>query len=374
MRHYGRLFIALLIVVIILPAACGSLSLAGGRTFSISGSGVVRGMITSYETTGAIGATFNIPPGTGTISNALSNAADNDILHLEEGTYFDNVLIDKSLSITGAGATLTTVDGLHKGSVFTIPSGVTTTLADMTIQNGYSGIAGGIFNDGTINLNNILITRNTATYGGGIYNIGTITMNSGSSITGNTATYGKGSGIYNTGTITMIGSTISGNYAGYNASYYGGGIYNDIGGTVIMNGGAISENPAIYGGGIYNAGTVTMNGGTISDNSANNGGGILNYGTVTMNSKSSITSNIAYNGGGILNYGTVTMNSGSSITDNTGYTNGGGIYNTGMVTVNSGSSITGNIGQDGGGGVYNTGTIKMNGGTISDNKPDNVFP
>jgi hypothetical protein len=68
------------------------------------------------------------------------------------------------------------------------------------------------------------------------------------------------------------------------------------------------------------------------------------------------------------------MNSGSSITDNTGYTNGGGIYNIGTVTMNSGSSITGNTGQDGGGGIYNTGTIKMNGGTISDNKPDNVFP
>lgn len=64
---------------------------------------------------------------------------------LMAGTYLDNVAIDRSLSITGAGAKKTTVDGGKAGTVFTINNPAVVTLSGMTITNGFSrgGFLGG---------------------------------------------------------------------------------------------------------------------------------------------------------------------------------------------------------------------------------------
>jgi hypothetical protein len=352
----------------------------------------------------------------GKIQSAVDAAWDPDLINVADGTYNENVKIDKSLTVKGAGAGKTTVDGQKLGSVFSIGSGAVVTLDDMTITNGQASYGGGIYNDGTLNLKSVLITGNTATLdGGGIFNnnYGTINLNQGSTVGGaspedaNIATY-DGGGIYNVGhgTINLNkGSSIVGNNA-----ERGGGIYNQGGttfhnyfipgtATVNINGGSITDNTATYyGGGIYNyaygdgtgnygTATVIMNkGSSITGNTAGSGGGIWNRVfldgtvTVTMNQGSSITDNTAtYDGGGICNdgsnYGTimVTMNKGSSISGNTAE-HGGGIYNKGgvgsaIVNMNHGSSIYHNTATYDGGGICNSyGTVNMNGGSITDNK------
>ena len=218
---------------------------------------------------------------------------------------------------------------------------------------------------------------------------GTLIMNTGSAITGNTATGSSavyGGGVYvDSGTFTMNGGTISGNTASTSSSFsssYGGGVYVDSFATFTMSGGKISDNTAsssgsygsIYGGGVYvsSSGIFTMEGGEISGNS---GGGVyVNGATFTMSGTAKISGNTSSssNGGGVyMNGGTFTME-GGEISGNTGSisTNGGGVYvSNGTFTMSSGT-ISGNTAGYGGG-VYMYGgnaTFTMSGGTISSNK------
>src|SRR5207248_4655964 len=77
------------------------------------------------------------------------------------------------------------------------------------VPGGSDGTGGGIFNDGTAELINSSILRNSAhayvtfdfgirAYGGGIFNSGTLTM-SGTGVYNNSVDYGAGAGIFNSG-------------------------------------------------------------------------------------------------------------------------------------------------------------------------------
>ena len=157
-----------------------------------------------------------------------------------------------------------------------------------------------------VGLNNLTITGGTSTHyakdvdsgrGGGIYNDSSLTLNN-VVVTGNStansslhqSNNGLGGGIYNssTGTLTINDSTISNNTAtgtkinnSTDVVGLGGGIYND-GGSVTVNRSLITANTANgftvdpekdtttlagLGGGIYNAnGSMTLNNNTITAN------------------------------------------------------------------------------------------------------------
>ena len=77
------------------------------------------------------------------------------------------------MTITGASAADTIVDAEQKGSGFTINSGVSAIIRNITIQNGKAVEGGGIYNNGTLTVQNSTLSGNSATYdGGGIYNPG----------------------------------------------------------------------------------------------------------------------------------------------------------------------------------------------------------
>ena len=151
--------------------------------------------------------------------------------------------------------------------------------AQFTMHDG--NITGNFCSDGSGGvLNNV-----TATF---IINDGNIADNTTS---GNMAT-GVGGGVYNIGTLEMYGGSITGNSA-----YEGGGVYNT--GTFGMYDGSIAGNTATdNGGGVYNIdigigiGTLEMYGGSITDNMAkNNGGGVYNGGTFKMSGRPQVTGN-----------------------------------------------------------------------------------
>jgi hypothetical protein len=129
------------------------------------------------------------------------------------------------------------------------------------------------------------------------------------------------------------------------------GILLDMGATFVMDDGEISGNTR-SGVSIMNRCTFTMNGGIISQNGhgkLDRGGGISNMGTVVING-GTITNNTAKNGGGILNYGTLTINDGSITQNKAEY--GAGIYqDRGKLTIEKGS-ITANEAEFVGGGLY----------------------
>jgi hypothetical protein len=91
----------------------------------------------------------------------------------------------------------------------------------------------------------------------------------------------------------------------------------------MQTGSAVSGNTATYaGGGVHVSGsTFTMNGGSVSGNSiANSGGGVYVYdsgasSTFTMKAGSAVSGNIANNGGGVYVGGSSFTMSGSAVVD-----------------------------------------------------------
>jgi len=250
-----------------------------------------------------------LPGDVETLQAAVDAAFDGDTILLKKGTYHENIVINKSVTLIGFGPGNTIISGdtgteIIKGGVINITkpllqsSGPNVTLVGMTIMQG------------------------TAQYGGGIFN--------------------------SEGTLTLSGVSITNS----TASFSGGGIYNQMG-TVVMNGSMVAENTAKVGAGVMNdGGTFVLNeGSSISGNSAQIAGGLDNLaGTVIMNDGSSLTNNSAtYDGGGMYSYfySTITLN-GGTITSNTAETGtGGGIYSDSDSIVNLfGGDVSGNIPND----------------------------
>jgi hypothetical protein len=165
------------------------------------------------------------------------------------------------LIINGTGAGLTVIQGGGIDRVFHVDPGdvgYTVVISDVTVRNGNPGagsLGGGIYNRGTLTLNNSTVSGNTADLGGGIFNISSGTLTLTNSTVGPNNTAIAGGGIRNSGTLTLTNSTISGNTA---PAESGGGISNN--GTLTLNSSTISRNTATWGGGIFNtaAGTATL--------------------------------------------------------------------------------------------------------------------
>jgi hypothetical protein len=195
-----------------------------------------------------------------TIAGALAAAANGDTIGIAAGTYVGGFTVDKNVTLRGEGADQTTITG--GGRVVTVASGVSATIASLTITGGDSFFGGGIGNSGTLTLTESTVSGNTAFFGGGILNFngGTLTLKE-SSVSGNTGVVGGG--VVNFGTLTLKESAVSGN-----AADDGGGIFN-FGGTVTLKESTVSGNTASnFGGGILNesGGTVTLKESTVSGN------------------------------------------------------------------------------------------------------------
>jgi CSLREA domain-containing protein len=96
--------------------------------------------------------------------------------------------ITASMTISGAGAAATIIDANDIGRVFQVMRGSVVTISGVTARrgNGYlePGVGGGVLNDGTLTLNDSVVSRNRG--GAGIVNRGTLTLNN-SGVSGNTA-------------------------------------------------------------------------------------------------------------------------------------------------------------------------------------------
>jgi len=216
---------------------------------------------------------------------AAPTTVDGDTLAIAAGTYTEpGILVNKSLTLQGKEAATTIVQaaatqGTASDRVFTIASGVSVTLQNLTIRYGYrNGAGGGLYNAGTLTVTDSTVHSNQATYaGGGLYNDynGTLTLTT-TTVSDNAATYGGG--LSNDGTGTLIASTISTNAAGL-----GGGLSNY--GTLLLTNSTMSGNTATgAGGGLYNRGRLTLTHSTMSGNATDTfGGGLYNaYGTLTL--------------------------------------------------------------------------------------------
>jgi uncharacterized repeat protein (TIGR01451 family) len=225
-----------------------------------SGSGSLRDCISAGNATS--GATITVPAGTYTLT--INGQGEN-------ANATGDLDITAGMTIVGAGADVTIIDGGGNDRVFDVRVNAAVMLSNLTIRNGNPGAGndgGGVANStGPLTLTNVTISGNTARDGAGIYNnSGTVTLTN-VTVSGNTATR-NGGGIYtNSGSVALINVTVSGN----SAVTSGGGLRNQSANGTTLTNVTIANNSAGTGGGIYrNGGTVTLKN-TIVANSTSGG-------------------------------------------------------------------------------------------------------
>jgi hypothetical protein len=251
-----------------------------------------------------------------TITAALKHAHSGDSIDIAAGTYVENIHIGKDskkgekivLTVTGAGAGSTIIDGGSAGTVVSIFPRAVVTLSGVTIQNGSaSGIA---VRDATLALSNCVVTNNNATGSGGGIDFevsnhppkGTQQLHIDNTTISDNITNAFGGGLaINGGSSDIIDTTISGNSSiGGN----GGGVEIFSGEIAIANS-TISGNQATggepMGGGINCIGTLVLNNVTIANNSASTGigkgGGLFSLGCSATVANTIIAGNFAFYGG-----------------------------------------------------------------------------
>lgn len=269
-----------------------------------------------------------------TIQSAVDNAVPFDNINVSAGTYSENVVISKSLTIQGADASSTIVDGTDTDSVFTIEGSVAVTLTNMTITNGNSSNTvpiiegGGIYVErGDVTLDSVVVSNNFASNGGGIATSGGKLTILNSRIMNNIAansTLASGGGInvsqFNTSAQALIiNTTIVGNIA-YGmgvGSATGGGIASSVDSLVIENS-TVSDNSSssdsYFGsaGGIFINGasgsitkTATIRNSTISGNNSKYIGAAMYVGNsaeVTMTNSTVVSNTSVSLAGGIASF------------------------------------------------------------------------
>ena len=232
-------------------------------------------------------AVFNIPSGNvpaliAAINAANANGEENTII-LAPGIY--TVIaplpsITSTQRIQGAGAPTTIIETDPSTisscvlrdcrSIFQVAFVGTLILDRLTVRGGERGI----FNSGELTVTKSIISDNKGGFGGGIFNDPT-------------------------GTVVIINSTVTRNSAG---GLSAGGMYN-AGGIVTIDSSAFTNNTAPGAGGLLNAGgRITIDNSTFARNASLTAGAIANVlrgqGTIT---NSTISDNTAVGGGGIIN-------------------------------------------------------------------------
>ena len=148
---------------------------------------------------------------------AAAVAAGPDDIVVPAGTYplaLGSLPVDSDVTIAGAGAATTVIDGQGTPTVVAVSG--TVAIADLTIRNGaLANQGGGVDNGGTLTLTRVVLRDNLVsigiTIGGGVYNHGTLLVRD-STITNNGATFGGGGILNEVGaSLTLINTTISGN-------------------------------------------------------------------------------------------------------------------------------------------------------------------
>ena len=331
-----------------------------------------------------------------TIKDAVDEAVPGDFISVQAGSYIANVVITESLTIQGAGAADTFINGDSASgeSVFVISGTVAVTITNLTIQNGSAstslflgGLGGGIYvnENASLLLDTVTVKDNSAeAAGGGIANNGTLLVQN-SAITGNTGP--EGGGIYSTGPVTLTSVLISQN----EADDIGGGI-STLGSlvTLVISGSTIVENTALADGGgiaVIDAPDVQIVQTAVQTNTVSDtgrGGGLYNSDSNVIIDGSTFSGNEAGAGAAIFNEkqndldnDTHLLVTGSTIRDNAAIGSlsadgGGGIYNINVMTLTQ-SLVAGNRTTQNdviGAGVFNApeGRFAIENSTIAGNQ------
>ena len=321
------------------------------------------GILSSNVYAGTCTVDDNGPADYVTIQAAIDDSNCEPIA-IAAGTYIENLIITRAVTLQGADSTTTLIDGNMLSHVIDIMvlGGPEVTITDLTIQNGRADKGAGIYAGTSVTLNNVVITQNIATdYGGGIYvSDGPLILDN-SIIIDNEAGLGGG-GIDNRFDSVISNSEILNNRTtSPNINQGGAGIHNRSN-LIISDSSIIGNISAWVGGGItndtYSPDALTLTNVIIEGNVAPYvGGGIFNWSddSVMVIDGSQITNNATTDnvgsGGGIKNEGIATITA-STISDNTSVYTGGGIEQRGSMTLIDTDIISNSVNGGRGGGIF----------------------
>ncbi|MFY9822714.1 MAG: CSLREA domain-containing protein [Thermoanaerobaculia bacterium] len=185
------------------------------------------------------------------LRDAVATAADGDTVSIPAGTYvltLGEIAIDQNLTLAGAGARSTVLDGNAASRVLNVGANnnfANVVISDLTVRNGSAALeGGGILNSAALDVQRCLITANRSqSSGGGIYSYDAAFLSVEESLVAGNRADIDGGGIYSLGFIGPSNSTISGN----SAANSGGGLV--IGRRAIAFNNTIAGNSASSGGG-----------------------------------------------------------------------------------------------------------------------------
>ncbi|MBE2267055.1 MAG: right-handed parallel beta-helix repeat-containing protein, partial [Anaerolinea sp.] len=253
------------------------------------------------------------------------------------------------------------------GGGIVVDGGGTLDMSATTVSTNAATDGGGIWNAGTLTLDQVVIQSNEVThYGGGLYHTGgALTSQNGTQFIGNTSVL-HGGGIYNnsTGTAANIsGTTFTANIAnvsgGNNAD---GGAYYGAGSTATITASTMTDNQAEDGGAVllFNNASLTLDNVDLVHNLASqNGGGILALSGAALHIQngSLVDLNEAYIGAGLVVWAPATATvDASTISRNKATFVGGGISSAGAVTITNSLIDNNDGGSTCGGGIIHYGT------------------
>lgn len=271
-----------------------------------------------------------------------------------------------------------TLSGGHSLRLFSVNSGVSLTLKNIVLANGYgsSSDGGTIYNAGHLILDHATIrdAGNSNFYGGAIATTGAVDVTN-SSFINNIA--GSGGAIYATGANALVSISASdfreNSVSSTNpASKRGGAIYLANSAQLTLSSAQVYSNTGAYGSGIANEnGSVTLSDVTLAYNKSSgtgNGGGIYNLGTANLTNVTALQNSIRTgDGGGMYNKGTATLSHVTFTFNSSSY--GGGIANDhGTLTVTDSLFSSNSANVAGGGGIASEyGTMTLANVTLADN-------
>jgi hypothetical protein len=200
------------------------------------------------DPTPTVGACVSVSSCSVREAEAAADDAPGNTVSIPAGHYtltLGQISIPVDMTIAGAGARSTIVDGGGNSRVFNINNFVNVTIKDLSVTGGDTGgDGGGIFTEGNLTLTSVAVVNNRAGFGGGgVATIGpfpedptndiiTLTIDR-SNISTNKVTAGggngQGGGIQSFGNLSVTNSTVSGNSVDDTGINQGGGIVSSSG-------------------------------------------------------------------------------------------------------------------------------------------------
>jgi hypothetical protein len=334
------------------------------------------------------------------IQDGIDAAPDGGTVGICDGTWFENLRVDRDIVLEGMGADVSIVDGSEAGPVVSVAPGFVLTVRRLTLQHGVGEVEAGFGSSNTIGgaiqayranalvVESSAIRSSTAQTGAGIMGPGRGDVTLLDTIVSDNTAENTGGGAYlpveGVSAIDIQDCEFTGNTSGSDGggfTIYATGF--NVGATAtitdsLLDGNVVGPDRHGCGGAFwsYHPG-LTLHGVTISNNVAPDGGGACTWDNATADDKTEIVDNATYEGGhgggifalaGFWRYGHVEGNTAAYgggvvlqvgegrdlvVEGNHAFRAGGGVWLDYGAALRD-SQVSGNDSADVGGGLYVT--------------------